>query len=181
MAREVDLLLWLLALAPIGGLALNVAVQVAWCRWRRPPQLLRSVVIGFSAALVAVLAVTTLAAFWAQLAPIEIAAQVTVNLMTTVLLGYGYFNFINLGETARRVRILREVVEAGGCLSEEELLRRYGAQEMVARRLGRLLSKGQVVVREGRYHLGRRTVLRMAQAVEWLRFLIGMGRRDPPL
>ena len=172
------LLLWLLALVPVGGLVLNVAVQVAVCRWQR--RLLRSVVIGFAAGLAGVLACTTLAGCLVPLPAAELAGQLAVNLMTMALLGYGYFHFVNLGETARRVRILSEVVEAGGSLSLEEVLGRYNARDMVANRLGRLLRNGQVVARDGRYFIGRRSVLRMARAMEWVRSILGMSRRDRP-
>jgi hypothetical protein len=167
---------WLLALAPVAGLAVNTVVQVAGCRWVWPRRLLRSLVAGFAAGLAAAGGLTVLAG--AGLALPELGVQLLINLTTTAVLGYCYFHFVNLGQTARRVRILREFVEAGGTLSREEVLKRYNAREMIEQRLGRLLRTDQVVLREGRYFIGKATVLRMARAVEGLRHLLGMRRGD---
>jgi len=169
-------LAWLLALAPILGLAANVVVQVAACRTTRPFRLLRSVAIGFTASLVSAGALAISLALSLELSTPEIAAQLLLALLTTAMLGYCYFHFLNLGQTARRVRILRELVEAGGGLTRDELLKRYNAQEMIDQRLGRLLRGGQVVLRGGRYVIGKRAVLRMAQAIEFTRFFVGLPR-----
>ena len=45
--------------------------------------------------------------------------------MTYGVLSFGYFHFINLGETARRIRIIREIDAAGRPLTREVILDRY--------------------------------------------------------
>jgi hypothetical protein len=126
---------------------------------------------------------TTILTFWAagteNFAAREMTAAFIVNLMTYGALSYGYFHFLNLGETARRVRILREIVEANRPLSLAEILERYDAREVVRNRLERLTGKGQVLFRDGRYTVARETVLRMAQAVDWLKRLL-LGRVEQP-
>jgi hypothetical protein len=165
---------WLLALTPLAGLAVNVASQVVLCRAVRSLGLLRSLVLGFAVGLLCALGLTLWTGNSLELARTELAAQFLVNGLTTAALGYCYFHFVNLGETARRVRILRELVEAGGSLPRAELLKRYNAQDMVRQRLGRLLRSGQVVVRDGRYVMGKQTVLRMARAVDLVGRLVGL-------
>jgi hypothetical protein len=167
---------WLLALTPVAGLAANVAAQVALCRALRWLGLLRSLILGFAIGLLAAAVLTHAAGSALELSAAEVALQMLVNGLTSAALGYCYFHFVNLGETARRVRILRELVEGGGALRREELLKRYNAQDMVRRRLDRLLRNGQVVVRADRYFIGKRTTLRMAQAVELVRRLTGLRR-----
>ncbi|MFA5039208.1 MAG: hypothetical protein WC732_05970 [Candidatus Omnitrophota bacterium] len=61
-----------------------------------------------------------------------------------VLFSYCYYHFNNLGETARRVRILRELSNAPIGLTSAELLACYNAGEVLDRRLRRLEESGQL-------------------------------------
>jgi hypothetical protein len=79
---------------------------------------------------------------WSRFGPTNVACY--------VVLAYCYFHFFNLGETGRRMRLLLELASAPQGLSEWELAKRYGAEEIVERRLNRLLQDGQVAEREGR-------------------------------
>lgn len=167
---------WLLIAAPIVGLAANASVQIVVCRLCGGKRLLRSVVLGFLTGI-------TVAAAWAGLlagrmdcSATDICIQAMIASLTTAMLGYCYSHFINLGETARRVRILYEFVEAQRPLSKAEILERYNAREMVEKRLERLLSTGQVIERDGHFVLRDRTVLRMAQIMELIRSVLGMRR-----
>jgi hypothetical protein len=169
---------WLMVLAPVAGLAVNVIAQVALFRLRPVVGLLRSIYVGFALGLAAALGLTAVACRQMGSPLGDAMGQGLVNGLTAGALGYGYFHFLNLGETARRIRILREVVEAGGTLTAGDLLQRYNARMMVEQRLARLLRNGQVVVREGRYALGRPTVLRMARALAWVGRVLGMEGTD---
>lgn len=161
---------WLLALAPVAGLAANVAVQVAAFRLLPGRQLLRSVVVGFAAGLLVTAAAVAVGDPDRPL-PDTIAGGL-LAVLTTAALGYGYFHFVNLGETARRVRILTEFAEAGGRLTVADLLARYNAAGVVRVRLDRLLSKGQVVRTGDRLAVGKPTVLRMARTITALKQLV---------
>ena len=151
------------AVSPILALGINCAAQVLICR--KTSGLLRSVYLGFMAGLAAC---ALLCGFTAALPP---------SLVTTAALGYCYFHFINLGETARRIRIVRELSEAGPAgLSKEELLVRYKAGTILAARFARLMNNSQVLEKEGRYYLGKPTVLYMARALMLMkRILLGRG------
>jgi hypothetical protein len=169
---------WMMALAPLAGLAANCAVQLTSFRLLRV-KLLKSIVIGFGAGLAVDAALVCWACALASARPSDWVGQIAVTLLTVAALGYGYFHFINLGETARRVRILREFVEAGGTLDEAGLLRRYNGAQIVQIRLQRLLSSGQVSLREGRYALCDPTVARMASIIRLLKQLL-LGRSGEP-
>ena len=73
--------------------------------------------------------------------------------LTYLSLAYFYvFGFYNLGESARRIRLLIELRSAGDRgMTLDEILAVYNARMIVEARLQRLLSGGQVVEREGRY------------------------------
>lgn len=150
------------AASPLLGLAFNCLVQVQACR--RDKRLLSSVYRGFAGGAAAC---ALACGFGAELLP---------SLFSYAALGYCYFHFINLGETARRIRLVRELAEAGPSgLTKEELLSRYNSGELVEARLGRLLSNSQVVEKYGRYYLGGPALLLMARALLLLKKLI-LGR-----
>lgn len=149
---------------PVLCLAINVLVQIGIARWGRIG-LLKSVYLGFAAGFGALLGGEWVIARGSGMDLTETGALLTVNMLTYGMLGYCYFHFINLGETARRIRILRELHEAGGGLSMDELLKRYNAAQMVEIRLQRLLGTGQIVERGGRYLIGKPVMLWISQAI----------------
>jgi len=147
------------AVSPVLALAINCAMQVVICR--RTGALLRSVYLAFTTGLAAC---ALLCGFSAELFP---------ELITYGALGYCYFHFLNLGETARRIRIVREISEAGSSgLSKEEILSKYNSKIIIAARLSRLISKTQIIEKDGRYYLGKPTVLYMANALLMMKKLL---------
>jgi hypothetical protein len=91
--------------------------------------------------------------------------------LTYLALVYWYvFGFFNLGESARRIRLLVELHAAGERgLTLGELLAAYNASMIVDARLGRLLAGGQVVERDGRYFIGKPLMLCGAKALVLLK------------
>lgn len=154
------------ALSPVLALGMNCAAQILLCR--RAVPLLRSVYLGFAIGLAACI---LLCGFSAELFP---------GLITYVALGYCYFHFINLGETARRIRIVRELSEAGPAgLSEEEILARYNTRNILNARFARLENNSQVIEKDGRYYLGKPAVLYMARALLLMKkILLGRSSED---
>ena len=159
------------ALMPVAGLGLNVLCQVA-C-FRLVPRLgpLKSIVIGFAAGMVGTVAADALVGGGL------VAGGLLTNIVIYAALGYGYFHFVNLGETARRIRLLRELNEAEDGLTLTDLLARYDADQIVRVRLARLLASGQIVLRDGRYFIGRPTVLLIARSIVALKGIV-LGRRN---
>ena len=107
----------------------------------------------------------------------EAISMVCANLIIYCSLGYCYFHFINLGITARRIRILRELYTSPGGLTLSELLQRYNAGNMITARLERLLNSGQIVLRDNRYHIGRPVMLFMSRSIVAMKLLI-LGKRS---
>jgi|GEM_PF-1079616 len=66
-------------------------------------------------------------------------------------LAYSYCHVFNMGDTARRIRILHELDRAGGCLERDELDKRYGIRNMLDARLERLVSMRQITEHGGRF------------------------------
>lgn len=110
--------------------------------------------------------------------PNEFVAILAVNLIAYFSLCYCYFNFVNLSETARRVRILRELYDFPEGLSLQQLLLRYNAKEIIERRIDRLLHSGQIVFINGRYYIGIPLMLFIARMIMAMKLVILGERRE---
>jgi len=143
----------LLSLAsPLLGFGANVAVQVL--RARRPgASLLKSIFTGFVAGAGVTVGADVLQAVSGPAAPAPLTQVLPFNFFLYGMIGYCYFHVVNLAVTARRIRILRGISLAVTPPHLEDILREYNAADMVQKRLNRLLKSGQIVEREGRYHL----------------------------
>jgi hypothetical protein len=160
--------------APVLCLMANVIVQVLGFRFVSSLGMLKSVFLGFGAGLLCLLLIESSVFAGTQKAAGDFAAAAAANLIIYSALGYCYFHFINLGETARRIRILRELYEAGSGLTLGDIIERYSARDIVRARLQRLLSNGQVVYNNGRYYYGKPAVLMIARSMVMLkRFILG--------
>lgn len=162
----------LYALVPVAGLAVTVAVQVALIRARHGAGLLRSLFEGWGAGLAAVLVAEGWAAAAVPLPAADRLPLVVVNVATHGLLWYCYFHFVNLGVTARRPRLLIELAGAPGGLTYAQVLERYDARYQIEARLERLLGGGQVVLRDGRYRIGKPLMLHIARIIVVLKRLL---------
>ena len=162
---------------PLFALIINAAVQVMGFRYLSSLAMLRSIILGFSVGLIFVFIVDLYMVINIQKTATEALGDFSVNIITYIVLGYCYFHFLNLGETARRIRILWELYDAGKGLSMEEILARYNAGNIIDRRLDRVLGNKQIIYRDGRYFVGQRLVLLMAKATEMMK-LIMLGKRS---
>jgi hypothetical protein len=91
---------------------------------------------------------------------------------------YVYFHWNNMGETARRIRMLRELAAAPEGLTFQEMVKRYSAQEILERRLERLSAAGQISDTDGRLVLTSRTVLLSARVVGLAKQIVFGGRSE---
>lgn len=164
------------ALAPVLGLAVNSVALVLTRRFRPALGLLRAQSLSFA------VGATTGVLLFAVFPPppslprIDVFAQAFLGFASYTVLGYCHFHFVNLGETARRIRLLWELRAAGGTLSRNDLLARYSAHEIVEKRLSRLLGTGQIVRRGDRFFAGGPAVATMAVCMVWLKVLL-LGRK----
>jgi len=157
---------------PVIGLLINVLVQICVLRLFPWIGLLKSIVVGFAAGVCGVL-ILELYIFIAFLESMPVLLSfLMVNLVIYTFLGYCYFHFLNLGETARRVRILREIDESEEGLTMDEVLEKYNAKEIVHKRLKRLLKNSQIIEKNGRYYIGNPAVLIMARVLLLLKIIL---------
>jgi hypothetical protein len=160
------------ALVPVIALALNVIVQVVSFRIIPKTGLLKSEYFGFFSGLFLLIPIEFWACFYSALHFKETVAIFIVNFLTYSALGYCYFHFVNLCETARRIRIVTELFYSKSGLLEQEILEAYNANEIIGRRISRLLGHGQVIEENGRYRIGNPLFLLMAKGVEIMKLVI---------
>jgi hypothetical protein len=155
--KAADTWLYCSLLSPPAALVVNVIAQVLLVRPRKGVDFLRSIVEGclLGAAALALLDAVILR----RLAPpgSGVALALLVNLPMYLALSYCY-----LGQTSIRIRIYSEIAAAGGMMSVREVERIYGEGRFTAMRVQRLVESGDIVLREGRYYVGRRKLVHAA-------------------
>jgi hypothetical protein len=90
-----------------------------------------------------------------------------------------YIDLINIAETSLHMHMLLELAWSGGT-SVTEMVERYSTDRMIAARLERLTSLGQVRVEQGRYVIADRSTLRVARLVDAWRMVLGMPTAPEP-
>ncbi len=162
---------------PVLGLMINVSVQVLCFRFIQSLGLLKTVFLGFFAGFLSVFIIESYKFFTINISFIDFFMLLIVNSIAYASFGYCYFHFINLGETARRIRILREIYDSKDGLSMKEILQRYNAKEIVEKRISRLINNGQVLYKNERYFIGSPIMLMISNVIVAMKFLL-LGRRS---
>ena len=161
-------------LIPVMGICVNICAQILAYKYILIRKLLKSEYFGFLSGLTVVI---TLQILVHQSSLIERLALTCVNLIIYLCFSYIYFSFINMGETARRIRLLREVGESPQGLTKEQVLSRYNAVEVVNIRLSRLLNNGQIILRNSRYYVGSPVMLFISKVLVLMKLIV-LGKRS---
>ena len=162
---------WLF-LAPVIGLAVYCTCHIALTRVLRTQSPYAALLLAFVPGLACMLATTCAALAAMQAAWTDRAAYIFLNLTTYGALGWGYFHFVNLGIASLRIRILEELLDAGGSLPASALQMLYNTDRLIDTRIQRLNHGGHLLVSEGRYRIGKTRFLVTAKVFDWLRLLI---------
>jgi hypothetical protein len=160
---------WTIALAPLAGLVINVfseiiSVHVLHLR------LSHSIVAGM---LCGAVGMATLLVFGLRTFPEgspSFADIWGVGSLTYLALAYGFWTFLNI--TSLRVRVLRAMLRAGSVMPVGDVMKQYGPEERLTRRLERLRNGKQITLEGGRWRLNSWEVLAIARCVEFLRLIV---------
>lgn len=93
-------------------------------------------------------------------------------------LGILYVDVVNIAETSLHMHLLLELAW-GGAVPLADLLDRYSADRMIAARLERLTSLGQLRVAGGRCYIANRSTLYLAGAIDAWRIVLGLPTSPP--
>ena len=157
---------------PLIALSINSLSQVAFFRVFPRIGLLKSLFIGFLIGLVYLMAAEIILFkvenqyFWEKI------STFLSNGTIYFLLWYCYFNFVNMGETARRIRIITELYCLPDGLTTEEILARYNAEAIIQKRLTRLIHNKQVIIAEGRYKISNLLLLSVAKLLVLMKLIV---------
>ncbi len=168
---------YLQVINPVFGLAVNILVQLISFRFILKSGLLKTVFLGFFAGFLYLLLIESYIFFVMPVSFMDFLMILLANAITYASLGYCYFHFINLGETARRIRILGEIYDSKDGLSLEEILQRYNAKEIVEKRISRLLNNDQVILKNGRYYIGNPIILMINRIIVAMKLML-LGKRS---
>lgn len=153
---------------PVFAFIVNVVVQVSVFRLNQAKlRIFVTMVIGFLAGLIALFAFE-----WWLPGGFSRFGELLANTLIYVCLSYSYFHFNNMGETARRIRMVRDLSERPDGMTVEEIVGTYNSLEMVRRRIGRLASAGYLVSKDNRIINGNPTFLRIAQTIRLIKWIV---------
>jgi hypothetical protein len=106
------------------------------------------------------------------------ACGVLYTAIVFAAVGVLYIDVVNIAETSLHMHLLLELRWSGGA-DLAEVLDRYSADRMIAARLERLTSIGQICVVDGRCSIGDRSALRLARVVDAWRIVLGLPTAPP--
>ena len=90
-----------------------------------------------------------------------------------ICFGYIVFHVDNMGTSARRIRLLWEINASDGKLTIEDILKLYPPQEVLSRRIERLIRAKQVTLYNDKYHLSADSHLLIYKCLRSWAWLVG--------
>ncbi len=149
---------------------INAAMQIMFVRYLKK-RLFASVCYGFVFGLVVcALGCIYLSSISGEL--LDVLGLSLISVLTYSIMSYCYFHFINLGETARRIRLLQEIDTFKTPPTVAQLVERYGSFEIYERRIDRLIQNHQIRLTDGRYVIGQPGMSLISHLMSGLRWLV---------
>ncbi|MDM8542429.1 hypothetical protein QUF90_15240 [Desulfococcaceae bacterium HSG9] len=169
---------WLLAMTPIVGLTVNTITHALFSRILNKSSVSISIILAFICHIVCTVSISVLVLNSMSLMKGDFWALLGFNLIISLALAYGYFNFINLNIASIRIRLLKEILISDKGLMLDDILTIYNPDKIVNTRIERLISGGQLVSKNGRCVVGAPFILLLANIMEVLKHIImGQGSR----
>ena len=158
--------------SPLIGLLINTFIHIITYRYKKKLGLLKTLLIGFIGGFFTVLVIEIVYQIPTKLTTMEIAAQSSLNIISFIALGYCYFHFCNLGETGRRIHIIREIWDNNNSLSMNNLLESYNAKTIIHARLQRMINSKQIFYQDNKYFTKNSPMLYMAKSMALLKSVL---------
>ena len=168
---------YLHVLIAVFAFILNVISQIIFSRYMKSFNILKTELFGFILGLFSLALAEKSFFSHSMSAKIDYLALCSVNFLIYASLSYCYFHFVNLGETARRVRILREIYESKEGLTFSQIVSRYSSKEILEKRLHRLIDNGQIINKDGKYFINSPVMLLAVELTERLRIIL-LGKKS---
>lgn len=166
-------LLALLVGSPLVIFVLHGVVHRVLDRAGRRPSGHRSALVAIALGFAWLLAMMWALALVPVASPVEALATLAYAAAVYAVIGVLYLDVVNIAETSLHMHLLLQVAWHGS-LDIEGLLERYSASRMIASRLERLASIGQLRVEDGRVVLADRSTLRFNALLDVWRRILGL-------
>lgn len=166
----------LLVLAPTLGLAADVVAHLMVTWSLRGLGIYARLAFGAAAGAGICVAISLFASSHLGLSAGVTMAYVTFNMLTFLILAFGYFNLLQMNLSSLRLRIANELIDLAEGMPMEKLLEMYDGASIVDARLARLTRGGQITLRDGRYHHRLSGVYLIAVAMDTMKRIV-FGRR----
>ena len=157
---------------------LNLVMQILGCRYLARLSLLKSVFLGYGIGLIGLFSVELLFFLKGVYELPELLSVAVANFIIYSVLGYWYFIFITLLETAIRTRLLIELDKSKKGLSENELLAKYNVRELIEIRINRLIRNKQIINNRGKYYPGKSSLLLFGKFSEMMHRIVPGEKRE---
>ena len=172
-------LLLLLAASPMLMFAAHAVAHRVLERAGARPSAHSSAFVGLIAAFVPVCGV----AWRLGVFDTSLGATAALCALAYIAIVYGalavlYVDVVNIAETSLHMHLLLEIAWSGS-VPAADLLERYSADRMLAARLERLTSIGQIRIANGRYYIANRSALYLAGAIDAWRIVLGLPTTPP--
>ena len=154
-----------LLIAPIVAMLVNLLTQVTVYRLRRGRQYFRSIIDGFLVGAIALAASETFLIAAGNPTTDRFLLALLVNAPIYLCLSYCYYSFVQLGQTSIRIRMYGEIASRPSGVMISAIEREYDEKGLTEVRLQRLLESGDLVERDGKYFIGRRRLLHIANVI----------------
>jgi hypothetical protein len=161
-----------LVVAPVCGLAADCTVHILVSRIARFKNPYAALLAGMFGGFVVAAVVSAAALRSLSPPPSDVVGYAALILATYLALAWGYFHFVNLWICSLRIRVLHEIVAAGGSMNVARLHAEYNPETIVSLRIDRLCSRGYLIERDGRYYSGRPQFLFVARCFDLIRKVI---------
>lgn len=162
---------------PIIGLTFNVVIQILSFRYISRLGLLKSIFCGFFCGFLCVVLWEIYIFLISPKALIDFWGLLLADTIIYACLSYCYFTFINLGETARRIRIIREIYDSQSGLSMDDILKKYNSKEIVEKRISRLLNSNQIILKNGKYYISNPVMFLAAKTMIMFKIIL-LGNKN---
>jgi hypothetical protein len=152
-------------LCPIIAVAFNALTQILAFRMRRGDQYFRSIVEGIGAGFLVLIPFECFL-FVRSISPWSVVLDaLLVDVPIYLALSYCFYSFVQLGQTSIRIRMFSEIASHPDGITIAEMQRQYSDESLLRVRLRRLVEGGDLIEREGRYFVGRKRFLHVANAL----------------
>ena len=152
-------------ISPIIATFVNVLTQVILYRLRHGTQYFRSIIQAFLLGGLILLIGEIFFVVTSELFSNRLFLALAVNLPIYLGLSYCYYNFVQLGQTSIRLRMYSEIVTHTSGVLVSEIDREYDERTFTELRLRRLLESGDIVERDGRYFVGKKRLVHIANVI----------------